>query len=331
MQIHCVENGPTTAYMYGEYYHAFVLSENEVVIYQLEKKRVVFRESFPENRFTSIVAIEEMVYIGLTNGRVLQFGFEDDTEQYTYREIDPISTWCERPAKIGGRRKILLGGSCKILYTTATYEKRDHVFIACSGAIRRGVLPYRIKSHAYNADADRLLLVCETQDHFVLHTIEPVYKHGAMVYDELRTECTDIWVDSYLEPVAVSKHGHVAFLSSGEYLIWNPRGSVNAPLFRFPLSPEYRPRDQHCFVGREEEYFVSCGASTSTIEVLKLNEGIWRPWKSLEATDFTFEDPGTDGQRLIVRAVPSEDDVDKLPEMLWVFGNDASSGLQLEE
>jgi hypothetical protein len=257
--------------------------------------------------------------------------FKYDTERYTYREIDPINAWCEYAENPGGRRTVLLGGSSDVLYTLATYDKSDKVVVARSEVASFVVLPHRVQLHKCDADASRLYLVCRTPDHFVMQIIETVPENGAMAYVELRTRSQPICIPSSdWEPVDVSKHGHVAFRRGAKYLIWNPRGSVHEQQVPLSTPLENRSKDQHCFVGREEEYFVGCGGSLSTMEILKLSEGTWRSWRCLEAATYSFEDPGTDGQSLIVRAVPSQDDMDKQSEMLWAFEIDASSGLNLK-
>jgi hypothetical protein len=129
MRVRDLEKGPFSLYSYGSPYYAFMIPENEVVIYDPREKDPLFIKNFDQYEFTSMIMIGTAAYIGLSNGNCLALTLStkyrrSGLQKYQYNEIHPV--------RISGHRELpevdmqynsmtLLGGDSDSIFSRKSH------------------------------------------------------------------------------------------------------------------------------------------------------------------------------------------------------------------
>jgi hypothetical protein len=272
---------------YGSSYYAFVYAKNMVVIYRPSDKEIVgvqdFTEEFKKSGldFTSIIIVENLIYIGLSNGEIFSFFQKAGQHEFVYTRFKKRRVHGYAPFTRHKEAVHLLGGNAK----TLVYHTSKQVYFSSLGPHTLFTIDDPIIKYAFNDSENLLLLATKHGDNVHLHRVKPKQEPSS-----IQLEFPEGYKD--WEPLAISKGGNVACSSDGNFVICNPfRGQGPSEPFNIGRSWDNQ-EGQGCFMG--ENFFVYCGQESPEIAVAYSENGDWKDISELQAPELNEAISGLD-------------------------------------
>lgn len=277
--------GNTTHSSYGTSLCAFIIDEYTVFIYSPSEKRQVYKKRFRKQfqaqrcQFTSILLIDEKVFAGVSDGRILYFPRDKATKNYSQARPQRFPYLLPN----GDLRGItLIGGSPKVLI----YQIEQQITFAFpKHQSHRIATENRMTAHLFDREKDRFWFTTNTDDNAYINFCRVDLLPDQIAHIKLRVPKSGEKL-----PVAISKNGDLAVSLEGLFLISRP--FANMPqLEEFSIGNSTETSSDHdecCFVGEDHEYFIYSGGKGPELGEAYLDFD--KRWKykgnSLDSNDF---------------------------------------------